>query len=85
MASPAGIDRLHVAASSLTRVIGIVEGRGEHLERTGKVQEVELGVQGEQNIDRFVSHCGRLGCHLDDWYGLCVGSLLKGVGGLVSE
>jgi len=57
--------------ASLTLVIGVVQGSGQNLKGTSKVQEIELGMQGEQNVDGFVSHCGRLGCHLAelDWCG----------------
>lgn len=57
----------------LTRIVGIMQGSGQNLQRTSKVQEVELGMQGEQNINGFVSHCRRLGCHLVDCEGLLEG------------
>ena len=60
-------------ASSLTRVIGIMERRGEHLEGAGEVKEVELGVQRKQHIDGLVGDRGILVvCHRDDWWCCCV-------------
>jgi len=43
-----------------------MQGPGENLNWTSKVHEVEAGMQGKQNLDRLVCHCGRLCTHLDD-------------------
>ncbi len=51
-------------SGKLTGILGIMEGRGQDLERTGKVQEVELGMQGKEHINWLVCHCGRLTGHL---------------------
>jgi len=53
--------------STLTRVILVMQSGGDDLKGTGEIQQVELRMQGEQNINRFVSHCRRLRCHLADW------------------
>lgn len=48
----------------LTGIPSIVQGRRQDLERTSKVEEVELGMQGKQNVNWLVCHCGRLSSHL---------------------
>jgi hypothetical protein len=58
--------------SWLTIVLLIVEGRGDDLKRTSHVHEVELGMQGKQDIDRLVSHCRPACSHLDDLNGCFV-------------
>jgi hypothetical protein len=63
--------------SWLTLVIDIVEGSGENLERTGHVHEVEVGMQGEQDVDRLVRHCRPLRSHLDDLICSCLGGFLR--------
>ncbi len=48
----------------LTGILRIMQGRSQDLEGTGKVQEVELGMQGKENLNWLVCHCGRLTGHL---------------------
>lgn len=43
-----------------------MQGGSEDLEGTGKVHEVELGMQGEEHINGLIGHCRRFVCHLDD-------------------
>jgi len=50
-----------------TLVLEVVAGRREHLQWASKVEHVELGVQGEEDINGFVRNGGRLVCsHLAD-------------------
>ena len=51
----------------LAFVVGIVERGGEDLKRTGEVHEVEVLLQGDENVNGFISHCRSLGCHLADF------------------
>lgn len=44
-----------------------MEGRGNDLERTSHVHEVEVRLQGEQDVDRLVRHCRPLRSHRDDF------------------
>lgn len=50
----------------LTRIVRLVQGGGKDLEGTGKVHEVELGMQGEEHINGLIGHCRRFVCHLND-------------------
>jgi len=54
-----------------TRIFEVLEGRLENLPGSRKVQEVELRVQGKQNLERVIGHCGFLmDTHLVDVQGL---------------
>lgn len=56
----------------LTGLVDIVKGTGQDLERSSKLKDVELVMQGEQDVDRLsVRHCRRLRGHLGQllsWY-----------------
>lgn len=43
-----------------------MQGGGKDLERASKVQEVKLGMQGEEHVNGLISHCRRFVCHLDN-------------------
>jgi hypothetical protein len=40
-----------------TSILPVVESRLENFPGSGKVHEVELGVQGEEDLERVVGHC----------------------------
>jgi hypothetical protein len=42
-----------------------MEGSGKNLKRAGHVHKVELGMQGEQDVNRLVAHCRPLRSHLE--------------------
>lgn len=56
----------------LTLVALVVKSVGQGLHWACHVKEVEVRLQGEQNLDRLVRHCRALVCHLDDrvWNGI---------------
>lgn len=50
-----------------TRVIRVVLSVGQNLQRTDEVQSVHAGMEGEENIDHFVSITALRNCtHLAD-------------------
>jgi len=50
-----------------TRVIGVVLGVAQNLQRTDEVQSVHAGMKGEEDIDHFVSITAPRNCtHLAD-------------------
>jgi hypothetical protein len=52
-----------------------MQGSGQDLERTGKVHEVEAGLQGKEHINWLVCHRGALAGHLwQQWVGCLMGS-----------
>ena len=55
-----------------TRVIGVVLSVGQNLQRTDEVQSIHAGMEGEENIDHFVSITALRNCtHLADRCGVC--------------
>jgi hypothetical protein len=42
-----------------------MEGTGKDLKRASHVHEIEIGMQGEQDVDRLVAHCRPLRSHLE--------------------
>jgi len=58
-----------------TWVVDIVEGAMEYLPWAGPVQQVELGVEGKENLERLIfihDRRGLMRSHLDD-YVICEG------------
>ena len=48
-----------------TGVIGVMLGCMEDLDRAGKVHQVELLMEGDEDLNRIVRRSGRLSSHLD--------------------
>lgn len=61
----------------LTLVIGIVPGPVQGFERTSEVHEIEIGVQGEEDLDGLIRHCRSLACHLAGLNWLKMGVLYR--------
>jgi hypothetical protein len=70
-----GVGNKDAAGWQLTGILSIMQGRGQDLERTSKVHEVEAGLQGKEHINWLVCHCGALTGHLwQRWGGCLMGS-----------